>query len=127
MVTHTQKMEVEGTTFAAGGDRPQGERMQPARNGVSKFWGRIAIFSLILLALGLSVAFPYGIGLVVFVWGIALVGALVGAGLMCFNLVKELFGKTATFGYSPATAYMAGKKTKKRRKEESADGKKDMR
>lgn len=83
--------------------------------------GPVAAFSLILLALGLSVAFPYGVGIVIFVWLIALAGAFCGAGMACYGLVKNLFGKTATFGYSPATTYMAGKKTKKTRPQESPE------
>ncbi len=97
MVAHTQKMETV---------------LRP---------GPTALSILTLLALGLSVAFPYGVGLAVFVWGIALVGALLGAGLACFTLVKHIFGRIATFGYAPTTAYMTGKKMKRRMREEPRD------
>ncbi len=78
--------------------------------------GPVPMAALTVFALALSVAFPYGIGVAVFVWVIALTGALLGAGFATYLLLKESLGKTAIFGYSPAAAYLAGKKTKKERK-----------
>jgi hypothetical protein len=119
MVTHSQHMGSEGTAFTAGGNQVQGEGMQLRKRGaLSK---RIPVVILILFGLALSAAFPYGLGLAVLVWAIALIGALFGVGFASYLLLKELLGKTATFGYAPTTAYMAGKKTKKSRKEESVD------
>jgi hypothetical protein len=80
----------------------------------------------ILLGLGLSMAFPYGLGLAVFFGLIVMTGALYTAGSACFKLLKEMLGRNAAFGYAPTTSYMAGKKVKKIRKEESTDeGKND--
>ncbi len=121
MVAHGHKAMEEGPALSAdSGELDRGGRLS-ARNRVSRLWTRTAFFVLFLFALALSVVFPYGLGIVIFVWLIALVGALCGAGLMCFTLVKNMLGRSATFGYAPTTAYMAGKKVRKRRKgEESA-------
>ena len=71
------------------------------------------LIPLFVLGLGLSMAFPYGVGFAAFIVLIALGGALYAAGSASIKLFKEMFGRTATFGYSPTTAYMTGKKTKK--------------
>ena len=75
--------------------------------------GPMPMAALTLVVLALSVVFPYGIGVAVFAWVIALAGALAGAGFATYLLLKELISKTGTFGYSPVAAYLAGKKTKK--------------
>jgi hypothetical protein len=111
MITHAQ--HEAGTTFDVGMQDRGGGHLK--KRGLLS--GRIPLFALFLFALALSVAFPYGIGLVVFVWVIALVGAIAGVGMASFILLKELFGKTSTFGYAPTTAYLAGKKMKKKSKE----------
>ncbi len=86
------------------------------------------LIPVLLLGLALSMAFPYGAGLLVFFCLIALSGALYAAGSASLRLLKEMLGRTATFSYSPTTAYMAGKKTKKAGKEESStEDKKDDR
>lgn len=86
-----------------------------------KFPESYFLIPVLLLGLALSAAFPYGVGLVVFFCLIALSGALYAAGSASFRLLKEMLGKTATFGYAPTTSYMAGKKMKKERKEESTE------
>jgi hypothetical protein len=73
--------------------------------------GPMPIAALTLVVLALSIVFPYGIGVAVVAWVIALAGALAGAGFASYLLLKELVGKTGSFGYSPAAAYLAGKKT----------------
>ncbi len=78
--------------------------------------GPVPMAVLTIFVLALSIVFPYGIGVAVFAWVIALGGALLGAGFATYLLLKESLGKTAIFGYSPAAAYLAGKKTKKERK-----------
>ena len=75
--------------------------------------GILPVGTLVLSVLALSVAMPYGIGLAVAAWVIALAGALLGAGFATYLLLKELLGRTPMFGYTPATAYLAGKKTGK--------------
>ncbi len=124
MVTHSQQMATGGPVFASGVNELQG---QPVRKK-DLLSGRPALFVLLFFGLALSVAFPYGMGFAVFVWGIALIGALVGTGFAFFTLLQELLGKSPTFGYAPTTAYMTGKKMKKKRNEESSDSeKKDIR
>jgi hypothetical protein len=120
MITQSQHLEEEGMTFITGGDGLQVETNQPARKkGLMS--GRTALIVLGVFAFALSVAFPYGMGLVVFGWVIALIGALCAVGIACFSLIKDLFGRTATFGYAPTTAYMAGKKMKKTRKRKAKE------
>jgi hypothetical protein len=75
--------------------------------------GPVPFGALVLFVLALSVIMPYGIGVAVAAWAIALAGALMGAGFATYLLLKELLGRTTVFGYSPATAYLAGKKTSK--------------
>jgi hypothetical protein len=82
--------------------------------------GPIPITALALFVLALSIVFPYGIGVAVVAWVIALAGALLGAGFATYLLLKEALGKTMIFGYSPAAAYLAGKKTKKARNSRQA-------
>jgi hypothetical protein len=86
-----------------------------------RLFGRTALFTLFLVGLALSVVFPYGIGFAAFVGAIALAGAVCGVGAICYGLLKDILGRTATFGYAPNMSYMAGKKTKKKRAEASTD------
>lgn len=89
-----------------------------------KLFGRTALFTLFLVGLTLSVVFPYGIGFAAFLGAIALVGAVGGVGIICYGLLKDILGRTATFGYTPNLSYMAGKKTRKKKEEASTDEKK---
>jgi hypothetical protein len=114
MVTYNQQIE------ATSVNELQGESAhQSGKKGLlSK---RVPLVTLFLFALALSVVFPYGLGIAVLAWVIALVGAVLGVGYASYILLKELLGKTATFGYAPTAAYLAGKKTKKTRKAVSSD------
>lgn len=107
MVTYNQQMAAEG--MVSGSKQQSGKRSL-----------RVPLFVLFLFGLATSVALPYGIGLAVFVWAIALIGALAGVAFASYVLLKELLGKTASFGYAPTMAYLAGKKTNKGRKEKSS-------
>jgi hypothetical protein len=110
MLTNTQQIATQGV----------GTR----QNGLLS--GRTAITLLILFGLALSIAFPYGLGLVVFVAVIVLAGALYAAGYACYSLVKDMFSKGVSFGYAPASAYMTGKRMKTRVKAgTAAEEKKD--
>jgi hypothetical protein len=76
------------------------------------------LIPLLLLGLFLSMALPYGMGVVAFIAIIILSATLYTAGLASMRLFKEMLGKTATFDYTPTTAYMTGKKVKKVNKED---------
>ena len=124
MITHNQQMETEGTVFGSSVNEVQGAGTR--KSGLLS--GRTAITMLILFGLALSIAFPYGLGLVVFVAVIVLTGALYAVGFACYALVKDMFSKGATFGYVPASAYMTGKKIRKRNTTVPSDEhKKDIR
>jgi hypothetical protein len=110
-------METQGAPYAAQGEPTHKRGLLSVRTAISL---------LIFFGFILSVAFPFGIGVVVFVGILALVGALTGAGIAFFMLLKELLGKAPAFSYTPTTAYLTGKKMKKRTKEESSDEKKDI-
>ena len=126
MLTHTQQMGTEATVFGSNVNEVQGEGT-PAAKKSGLLSGRMAVTMLILFGLALSVAFPYGFGLVVFVAVIVLTGALYAVGFACYALVKDMFSKGATFGYVPASAYMTGKKIRKRiTKSSSVEQKKDI-
>ena len=112
MLTHTQHIETQGTAYTAPAE--------PAKKR-GLLSGRTAITLLLIVGFIMSVAFPFGIGVVVFVGILALAGALTGVGIAFVTLLKELLGKTPAFGYAPTTAYMAGKKMKKKAKEGPAD------
>lgn len=86
-----------------------------------KLLGRTALFTVFLAGLILSVVFPYGIGFAAFLGAIALVGAVCGVGAICYGLLKDILGRTATFGYSPNLSYMAGKKSRKKREEATGE------
>jgi hypothetical protein len=111
MLTNTEQMVTGG----------EGTR----KNGLLS--GRTAVGMLIFFGLALSMAFPYGLGLVVFVWAIVLTGALCAAGYACYSLVKDMFSKGMSFGYTPASAHMTGKKIKTRKKAGVEEEKKDIR
>ncbi len=100
------------------------ENRHDGRDRSLKLFGRTALFTLFLVGLTLSVVFPYGIGFAAFLGVIALVGAVGGVGIICYGLLKDILGRTATFGYTPNLSYMAGKKTRKKREEASTDEKK---
>jgi len=79
------------------------------------------LIPLFILGLALSMAFPYGVGFVMFICLIALMSAVYAASFATVRILREMLGKNATFGYAPTTAYMTGKKTKRAKKTESAD------
>ena len=116
MVTYNAQME------DVLGNGLQGMQRSRNKNQVL-LSGPKSLFTILLFVLTLSVVFPYGIGVAVLVWGVALTGAIIGTGFASYLLLKEFLGKTATFGYAPAAAYLAGKKTSKRRNDETSGGK----
>lgn len=118
MNSQIRHMETQGTSLTAPNEI-KGER--PQKSGLTA--KRVSVFILILFGVALSAVFPYGIGLAVVAWVIALIGALIGVGFATYTLLKELLGKTATFGYAPTAAYMAGKKTKKKKAEDPSEDK----
>lgn len=121
MVTNMQQMEAEGSVVVARGNISHGEGMP--RSGKRGLMSKpVPLFVLALFGVALSAAFPYGLGLAVVAWVIALAGAIFGAGFATYSLLKELLGKNATFGYAPSAAYMAGKQMKKKRTEDAKDG-----
>jgi hypothetical protein len=115
-----QQMQAEGTVVARG-NSIYGEEMQRSgkRGLISK---PVPLFVLALFGVALSAALPYGLGLAVIVWVIALAGAIFGAGFATYSLLKELLGKNATFGYAPSAAYLAGKQMKKKQAGDTKDG-----
>jgi len=120
MLTHSQQFDDEGMSLVTRTDGFQKETNQSGgKKGLMS--GRTALIVLGVFGFVLSVAFPYGMGLVVFAGTIAMIGALCAVGIACFSLLRDLFGRTATFGYAPTTAYMSGTKTKKRKTKTSAD------
>jgi hypothetical protein len=110
MRTNTEHMDTKG----------EGTR----KNGL--FSGRTAVIMLIIFGLALSIAFPYGLGLVVFVAVIVLAGALYAAGYASYSLMKDMFSKGVSFGYAPAAAYMTGKRIKTRMKTGTAEEKNNV-
>ena len=107
MITNTQQMETNAKTFSEAT-----MESQPQKKGLLS--GKKPIVVLIFFALALSVVFPYGLGIAILAWVIALTGALIGVGYASFLLLKELFSKSGSFSYAPTAAYLAGKKMKKR-------------
>jgi len=81
------------------------------------------LIPILLLGLFLSMALPYGMGVLAFIVLIILSATLYTAGLASLRLFKEMLGKSATFDYTPTTAYMTGKKSKKKNKDDEADEK----
>jgi hypothetical protein len=118
MLTNGQQMATDATTLSESNNL-QKDGTQPRKKGLLS--GQKPIVILIFFALALSVAFPYGLGIAVLVWVIALTGALIGVGYASYLVLKELFSKTGSFGYAPNAAYLAGKKMKKTRKTGSSD------
>ncbi|MGO9014587.1 MAG: hypothetical protein ACLQF0_06365 [Dissulfurispiraceae bacterium] len=120
MITQSQQLDDEGMAFVTRSDESQKETTQSGgKKGLMS--GRTALIVLGIFGFVLSVAFPYGMGLVVFAGTIAMIGALCAVGIACFSLLRDLFGRTATFGYAPTTAYMSGTKTKKRKTRTTSD------
>ncbi len=125
MITNSQQLDNEGLALVNSGKGFQEEtKKTTGKKGLMS--GRTALIVLGIFAFVLSVAFPYGMGLFVFGWAIALIGALCAVAIACYSLLKDLFGRTATFGYAPTAAYMSGTKAKKRNKKESSDEEKNQ-
>jgi len=120
MITNSQSLDKEGMAFVTSGEGFK-EKTKHTTRKKGLMTGRTALIVLGVFGFVLSVAFPYGMGLVVFAGTIAMIGALCAVGIACFSLLRDLFGRTATFGYAPTTAYMSGTKTKKRKTKTSAD------
>jgi hypothetical protein len=119
MIIKTEKEDQTMTTYNAQmedvlGNGLNGMQLHKNRKR-ALLSGQKPLFILSFFALALSVMFPYGLGLAVFVWGVALAGAIIGTGFATYLLLKEFLGKTATFGYAPAAAYLAGKKIAKKK------------
>ena len=113
-------MEGEGTIFDAD-DEYLRRNLQTPEKRLLRRSGKTALFVLFLIGLGMSMAFPYGMAFAVVSWIIALTGTVFVVGFVCYRLLKDMLGGTATFGYTPTTSYMAGKKTRRRRKTDPAD------
>jgi len=124
MLTNSQQMATDAATLPES-PKVQKEGMQPQKKGLLS--GQKPIVVLIFFALALSVVFPYGLGIAVLAWVIALTGALIGVGYASYLLLKELFSKSSSFGYAPTAAYLAGKKMKKKRAPDSSDDVKNKR
>jgi amino acid transporter len=123
MTTSSQHMTTDASTVSES-SKLKNEEPQPQKKGLLS--GQKPIVILIIFALALSVAFPYGLGIAVLAWVIALTGALIGVGYASFLLLKDLFSRSGSFGYAPTAAYLAGKNTKKKKNETaSAPDKKD--
>jgi hypothetical protein len=118
MLTNSQQMATDATTLSES-HKMQKDGTQPQKKGLLS--GQKPIVVLIFFALALSVVFPYGLGIAVLAWVIALTGALIGVGYASYLLLKELFSKSGSFGYAPTAAYLAGKKMKKRRTSDPSD------
>jgi hypothetical protein len=118
MLTNSQQMATDAATLPES-PKVQKEGMQPQKKGLLS--GQKPIVVLIFFALALSVVFPYGLGIAVLAWVIALTGALIGVGYASYLLLKELFSKSGSFGYAPTAAYLAGKKMKKKRASDPSD------
>ena len=107
MLTNSQQMAPDAThELQKDGTMPQKK---------SLLSGQKPIVVLIFFALALSVVFPYGLGIAVLAWVIALTGALIGVGYASYLLLKELFSKSGSFSYAPTAAYLAGKNLKKKK------------
>ncbi len=106
MLTNTQQMADAAGKLHKDGTEPRKK---------SLLSGQKPIVVLIFFALALSVVFPYGLGIAVLAWVIALTGARIGVGYASYLLLKELFSKTGSFSYAPTAAYLAGKNLKKKK------------
>ncbi|MCK9420644.1 MAG: hypothetical protein M0R70_14840 [Nitrospirae bacterium] len=122
MLTNSQQMATDATTLSENHKLPE-EGTQPHKKGLLS--GQKPIIVLIFFALALSVVFPYGLGIAVLAWVIALTGALIGVGYASYLLLKELFSKSGSFSYAPTAAYMAGKNLKKKRNTTPSDDEKN--
>lgn len=83
------------------------------------------LIPILLLGLFLSMALPYGMGVLAFIVIIILTAALYTAGVASLRLFKEMLGKTATFDYTPTRSYMTGKKKRKLNSEDKEPDNKD--
>ena len=113
MLTNSQQMATDAATLS------ENHKLQPEKKGLRL--GKTPIAVLIFFALALSVIFPYGLGIAVLAWVIALTGALIGVGYASYLLLKELFSKTGSFSYAPTAAYLAGKNLKRKKSTTPAD------
>jgi hypothetical protein len=118
MLTNSQQMTTDATALSENNEM-QKDVMQPRKKGFLS--GQKPIVVLIFFALALSVAFPYGLGIAVLAWVIALAGALIGVGYASYLLLKELFSKSGSFSYTPTAAYLAGKNLKKKKNTTPSD------
>jgi hypothetical protein len=83
---------------------------------------QITIISLVLLVgLVLSVVFPFGVGVMLFLGLLVVAGALLAVGVSCVKLFKAILGPSVTFSYRPNMSYLAGRKTAGK-KPESEEG-----
>jgi len=113
--TYWESEKNEKVVLEAGGNLPGSGKVY-----YFKLPESYLLIPMVLLGLGLSMAIPYGIGFVVFIGVTALMGAVYAAGSASYRVMKEMLGRTATFGYAPTTAYLAGKKTKKAKREDGS-------
>jgi hypothetical protein len=110
----------------SGGGAAGGARQQPEEESRGMKALKVAAVSVVLaVGLAFSVAFPFGIGVILFMWLLVVGAALVAVGYSSVKLFKAMMGTSSSFGYNPAESYLAGKKGKARKQEPEDDGKKD--
>jgi len=79
---------------------------------------QIIIISLVLgVGMVLSVVFPFGVGVMLFLGLLVISGALLAVGVSCVKLFKAILGPSVSFNYRPTMAYLAGKKAAAKKEE----------
>jgi hypothetical protein len=110
----------------SGGGAADEVRKQPGEESRGMKALKVAAVSVVFaVGLAFSVAFPFGIGVFLFMWLLVVAGALVAVGYSSVKLFKAMMGTSTSFGYNPAESYLAGKKGKARKREPEDDAKKD--
>ncbi len=98
-----------------------GVRTRPAGKSAKRGF-LVAMLSLIFIAgLVLSFAFPFGVGVMLFLWLFVLAGAVGAVGVSCVKLFKSLLTPSVSFQYTPTASYLAGKKRGVRKQEGEND------
>jgi hypothetical protein len=121
-----QEKQTDGAAIphgeTSGGGVAGGARQQPEEESRGMKALKVAVLA---VGLAFSVAFPFGIGVILFMWLLVVGAALVAVGYSSVKLFKAMMGTSSSFGYNPAESYLAGKKGKARKQEPEDDGKKD--
>jgi hypothetical protein len=113
-----QKQKKEGTVMVAQEKYEMQTPEAQVGKGTSRLLYMVILSLVFMVGLVLSMAFPFGVGVMLFFVLLVLAGALGAVGITTVKLFQSLLAPSISFGFKPTEAYLAGKKQSAKKEEE---------